>query len=158
MSDLVNPQYTAATGKSAARLLKCKPGTWLSARVQLIFGFGISALAHLIGDLMVDPRYAGASVPFFLWQVVAITFEDFIIDVGRHYGVVESLWIHIIGWIWTAGWFLTMTTKFVEWTFPAGAGMHETMTFSAVRPLLDFGSQVTGVDIVQYLTSLIPGA
>ena len=105
---------------------------------------------------MVDPSYAGVSAPFFLWQVVAITAEDFIIDVCRYYGVVEGLWTHIVGWIWTAGWFLTMTTKFVEWTFPAGAGMHETMKFSAVRPFLDFVGQVADVDMVKYLTSLIP--
>ena len=143
-------------GKSAARVLKCKPGTWLSARVQLIFGFGASALAHLAGDLMVDPRYAGASAPFFLWQVVAITLEDFAIDVGRGYGIEEGLVMHVIGWIWTFGWFLIMTTKFVEWTFPAGAGMHETMQFSAIRPILDTVGRMSGTNVTGYLASVIP--
>lgn len=87
---------------------------------------------------MVDPRCAGASAPFFLWQIVAITFEDFVIDVGRRHGVKDELWTRAVGWTWTAGWFLVMTARFVEWTFPVGAGMHEVVRLSAVRPFLEY--------------------
>ncbi|KAI0344772.1 hypothetical protein BDW22DRAFT_1090336 [Trametopsis cervina] len=146
-------RYTAATGKAAARLLNCKPGTWLSARVQLIFGFGISALAHLPGDLMVSPRYAGASAPFFLWQILAITLEDFVIDLSRYVGVEEGkAWGRVVGWVWTAGWFSVMVGKFIDWTFLAGAGMHETFRFSVVRPMLDYALGLVGTDLVSCMS------
>ncbi|KAI0694344.1 membrane bound O-acyl transferase family-domain-containing protein [Cytidiella melzeri] len=152
-------RYTATTGRSAARFLRCKPGTWLSARVQLIFGFGISTLVHLLGDLMVDTRWAGASAPFFLWQIVAITFEDFVVGVGSHFGVEEGLWTHAIGWLWTFAWFNVTATRFIDWTFPAGAAMHETFQYSAVRPIIDYvGRAIYGVDLASYLSSAISEA
>ncbi|KAI0812653.1 membrane bound O-acyl transferase family-domain-containing protein [Irpex lacteus] len=147
-------RFIATAGKSAARLLYCKPGTWLSARVQLIVGFGLSALVHFPGDLMVNPSCAGASALFFLWQIVAITFEDFVIDMGGRYGLKERTWTHIVGWIWTFGWFVVMTGKFVEWTFLIGAGMHEAMRFSVIRPLLDYMEDVARVNVEGYIASV----
>lgn len=105
---------------------------------------------------MVGREYAGATAPFFLWQIIAITFEDFVIVVGRNHGLEEGFATHIVGWIWTFGWFVIMTTKFFEWTFPAGAGMHETMKFSAIRPILGVVGQMSGTNITEYLTSAIP--
>ena len=105
---------------------------------------------------MVGWQYAGVTAPFFLWQIIAITFEDFIIAVGRNHGVNEGLATHIVGWIWTFGWFVTMAIKLFAWTFPAGAGMHIVMQFSAVRPILDAVGQVSGTNITGILPLLFP--
>lgn len=137
-------QYTAASGKSAARWVGCKPGTWASSRVQLLAGFGVSALAHVPGDMMVGQAPAQASAPFLLLQVLAITFEDFVIDIGKHCGVREAPWVHIVGWLWTFGWFSFSTPYFIAWAFAAGAARNELFAFSAVRPALDLASVVTG--------------
>ena len=96
---------------------------------------------------MVNPRCAGASAPFFLWQIVAITFEDFVIDVSLRFGLKGGLWTRAVGWTWTAGWFLVMTARFMEWTFPVGAGMHEVMKFSVVRPFLQYVMRVLAVNL-----------
>lgn len=91
-------------------------------------------------------------MPFFLWQILAITIEDFVIDVGKHYGVEEATWAHIIGWFWTFVWFSFSTPIFIDWAFAAGAAKQEMFTFSVVRPLLDYASGLTGVDIIRHLT------
>lgn len=145
-------RYTASTGKAAARLLSCKPGTYLSSRVQLVFGFTASAFSHIPGDMMVDPRYAGSSLQFFYWQVIGISIEDFVVDIGKYCGVKETPWTYPIGWLWTFLWFSFSAAKFIDWTFPAGAGKRELFEFSVVRPALDHVSVLCGKDIVGYLT------
>ena len=102
--------------------------------------------------MMVDPKYAGKSVPFFLWQVVAITFEDFVIHVGKRYGVKEARWTHVVGWLWTFLWFCYSTPIFIDWAFAAGAAQHEPFKFSVVQPVMNHLSTLTGVDILGLIT------
>lgn len=99
---------------------------------------------------MVSPQYTGSSLPFFAWQVLGITFEDFIIDTAKHYGVREALWTHIIGWIWTFAWFSFTAATFVNWTFFAGNAKQELFQFSIVHPLWDRLGNVTEVDLVAF--------
>ena len=104
---------------------------------------------------MVEPfgwTWAGRSVPFFLWQVVAITLEDFVVDVAKHYHIKEGRWAHVIGWLWTVAWFTWSVPIYIDWAFAAGFARHEMFSGSLVRPALDYMSAATGVDIVRYLT------
>lgn len=67
-------QFVSTIGKSTARALGCQPGSWLSSHAQLYVGFMISALAHIPGDITLNPQWAGYSVPFFIHQAGPVTF------------------------------------------------------------------------------------
>ncbi|TFK66887.1 hypothetical protein BDN72DRAFT_961415 [Pluteus cervinus] len=100
-------RFMVSCGKYTSKLLGFKPGTPGSSYAQLYVAFAISAIIHSLGgDLMMGREWLGSSVPFFMSQAVAITFEDIVIAIVQHLGLkVPSRLAYIIGYIWVFVWF-----------------------------------------------------
>ena len=102
----------------ATKLLKFPRGTKRCAYIQLYVAFSLSATIHSIGDSMVERRMVFRSFRFFLLQAVAITFEDFIVQITKHLllkrgielnlGRAEKSWVgtavRVIGYCWVILW------------------------------------------------------
>jgi hypothetical protein len=144
-------QFVSITGKSAARFLGARPGTWLSARIQLLVGFTASGLAHVSGDMMVHPYWTGSSYWFFLYQAFAVTFEDAVIAAGKRLGIKETWMTKLVGYAWTIGWFTYTTPFFIDWSIAAGLGSHRLFRGSLVKPVLRIMGDKTGIDILGWI-------
>ena len=144
----------SSIAKSTARFLGFAPGTWLSSRTQLLVGFSVSGLAHVVGDAMVHPYWTGSSYWFFLYNVLAITAEDLVIRMSRQMGIRDSRMARMLGYAWTISWFTYATPWFEDWAMVAGLGSNRAFPGSAVRPALGYVAQVTGVDVLAWLVRL----
>ena len=87
----------------AHRLLKLKRGTGLSAYVQAVTAFFVSAIVHMAGDHSIHNTY-GPTLRFFLLQPVAIAFESVIIRVFWSFRFDSRIW-RPVGYIWVYMWF-----------------------------------------------------
>lgn len=67
----------------ANKFFKFPRGTKLSSYSQLYLVFFLSAIIHSFADLALEERNAFRSYKFFFFQVVAITFEDFVTDFAK---------------------------------------------------------------------------
>lgn len=142
------PQFTGPTSKATARALNLAPGTWLSARVQLLVGFAVSGIAHAPADYMVGPTWLGRSVPFFLWQALGITIEDLVTKMAAARGVKPAWWTYALGYVWTwPVWFVFTVPIFTGWMMQSGMGHTNIFTWSVVRPLLEWSE----LDIARYI-------
>lgn len=153
-------RFVSAIGKYSARTLGCAPGSWLSSHVQLLVGFVVSGVAHLPGDAMVHPRWAGASFWFFPAQAAAITFEDAVIAQGAARGLRDTRWTRIIGYVWTAAWLVYTASWFTSFAARAGlAREHLPYHLPVMRPLLDDLAGATGFNVTEWIVSqcAIPG-
>lgn len=145
-------QFTAPCGKAAARILGVKPGSWLSARVQLLIGFAASGASHMPADYMAAPMWVGMSMPFFIWQAVGITIEDFVIKLAASQGIKQSGWTRMLGYIWTWPiWFTFTIPVFIGWMLPAGIAQGNMFNFSVVLPALEYFYASTGINYADYI-------
>lgn len=101
---------------------------------------------------MVAPKWLGASMPFFLWQAVGITVEDFVINLASSRGINETFWTHVLGylWVWPI-WFAFTVPTFICWMHPAGIVQNELASFSLVRPLALYLNASIAVDVADYI-------
>ena len=124
-------QYVASTGKAVVNLLGIKRGTNASSYVQLYVGFLTTGLTHVWGDRQIDVT-VGRSVPFFLLQAVAITFEDGVIAIGRSAGIKESAATRMIGRVWSAAWLLATLKMLVDPALSTGEPVDSGLPFSVI--------------------------
>lgn len=113
----------------AHRLLKLRPGSYLSLYVKLYSAFLISGLIH------VPPTNAGA-LHFFLLQVLAITFEEVVIALAARAGLKHSnIFLRCIGYVWVYCWFVYSLGPWIDFHVSSGAFEHGGMKFSLIRGL-----------------------
>ncbi|KAL1670067.1 membrane bound O-acyl transferase family-domain-containing protein [Schizophyllum commune] len=124
-------RYVASTGKAVVNLLGIKRGTNASSYTQLYIGFLASGLTHVWGDRQIDVT-VGRSIPFFLLQAVAITFEDGIIAVGRTLGIKESTATRLVGRVWSAAWLLATLKLLVDPALSTGEPVDSGLPFSVI--------------------------
>jgi hypothetical protein len=104
--DAPSVQFMIPLGKRLASFLGFRPGTNGSSYTQLYTAFFITAVAHAVGDTMINPSRFGISCPFFIYQALAITFEDVVIAAVWRAGVKEEKWTHVMGYVWVFSWFM----------------------------------------------------
>ena len=133
-------------------MLRLTPGSWLSARTQLLVGFAASGAAHAPADYMVAPMWLGSSMPFFIWQVVGITIEDFVIKLATSQEIKQSMWTRLLGylWVWPI-WFTFTVPMFMEWMYPAGIVTDNLFSFSVVGPALNYLNATAGINVADYV-------
>ncbi|KAI0642388.1 membrane bound O-acyl transferase family-domain-containing protein [Trametes meyenii] len=120
-------------GKFAVRALRIPRGTFLSSQIQIYTAFALSSLLHALGDLMLGPEHFGRSVPFFVANALAITFEDVVIALARRVGIREGGATRLLGYVWVVGWFAWSAPSYVQWMFESGVGYHEILPYSPTR-------------------------
>lgn len=113
-------QFVVPFGKGLASFLGFKPGTNGSSYTQLYTAFIITAITHIGGDALINPSRLGISCPFFIYQALAITFEDVVIAAARRAGVEETKWTRVMGYVWVAIWFSVTTPQWVSAMVIAG--------------------------------------
>lgn len=94
---------------------------------------------------------------FFLWQIVAITLEDFVIATASSLGWEQSLGTTIFGWMWVFAWLCFSCGTYVGWTFPAGISQKQAMSLSVLQPALQYVGAMIGVDLVATVTPALRG-
>lgn len=106
---LLNIQFCVSPGKKLAQMLGVK--NLPAAMIQLYVAFFISAIIHSLGDLMVGPKYLGASLLFFGSQPVAITIEELVKFILRRYIVgsgavlgLDATAARVLGYVWVIWW------------------------------------------------------
>ncbi|KAG5735390.1 hypothetical protein E4T56_gene11107 [Termitomyces sp. T112] len=130
-------RYCSTLGKVAALSSGGCPGSFFSSQIQVWVAFTISGIIHSFGDLMIGPQFTGRSIPFFLMNAAAITFEDSIFAVTRKMGLAGQTRIsRVIGYTWVLMWFNYSLPTFYTWTLEAGLGKDEMLPFSLVRLLV----------------------
>lgn len=91
-------------GKMLASSLGFRPGSNGSSYTQLYTAFFVTAVAHSVGDIMINPSRFGISWPFFIYQALVITLEDVVIAAAWRAGVKETKWTHVMGYVWVCSW------------------------------------------------------
>lgn len=92
-------------GQKLRQYLSIPKGTYLSSFTTLYTSFFVSALIHNPADYMMLGRHGGGALKFFLSQAFCITFENFIIALGRRAGFADWQAWRIIGYVWVQLWF-----------------------------------------------------
>ncbi|KAL2069917.1 hypothetical protein VTL71DRAFT_14596 [Oculimacula yallundae] len=116
-------------------------GTLFSKYLQLYFGFFTSAFLHLIGAWNLPPCTRHAIVDqqfFFFLQPIAITFEDFVIYIGKRAGIKKSWKTNLVGRLWTFSWFMFSLGYICAFMYNAGlfdSKPMPSMTTAAVKLL-----------------------
>lgn len=101
---------------------------------------------------MIDPYWTGSSYWFFLYNALAIIFEDFVISVGKRLGVKEGRATRLLGYVWTLVWFTYSTPLYADWAMVAGLGSHRVFPRSlVVKPTLSYFAHMTGVDVLAWV-------
>lgn len=102
-------------------MLGLQTGSWASSYTQLYVGFALSGLIHCGGDMMVNYNLVGSSLPFFIYQALAITAEDAVIGAARmmQLRVPERL-AHFAGYVWVIFWMNLSIPSYVDWSLQAG--------------------------------------
>ncbi|KIK45417.1 hypothetical protein CY34DRAFT_801625 [Suillus luteus UH-Slu-Lm8-n1] len=113
-------RFLTPFGKEMASFLGFKPGTNGSSYTQLYTAFFISGIVHVGGDAALNFSHLGLSWPFFIYQALAITFEDMTIAAARRAGVTETKWTRKMGYVWVICWLVVTTTQWVTATVIAG--------------------------------------
>ena len=90
-------------------------------------------------------------MPFFLWQALAITVEDFVIASASSLGMKESIWTHITGWLWVTVWLSFSLDWYLGWTYLAGTGQQPADGPLLVQPALEILGPLVGVDILGWI-------
>jgi len=142
-------RFTTSIGQFCARSLGCSPKSSAAMLVQLYVGFIVSGTMHSGGDAMVGKQYLWASMPFFLAQPVAITFETAIIAIVRQAGYTRCTgWIRMVGYIWVFLWFSVSTPWFINWAVYAGLGHSEIFPISPTRTMVRILERSIGIEIL----------
>lgn len=97
------------------RYIPIRRGTLTSKYLQLYLAFIASACLHHLGAWN-SPDSSGANnwrqATFFLIQPIAISFEDFVIYLGKKAGIKKSWKTKLLGRVWTFAWF-TYSLRFI---------------------------------------------
>lgn len=103
---------------------------------------------------MIHPRFTGASFAFFPAQAVAITLEDFVVDVARKVGVRGGRWTRVLGYVWTAAWLTYSVAWFADNAARSGMTQdHLPFQSHVVRPLMGTIGNATGIDVVRWMAA-----
>jgi hypothetical protein len=83
-------------------VLHLRRGSFASKYLQLFIAFGISAIVHGCGSMLVHRSFEddGAFVCF-IGQAVIIMVEDHAIDLGKSLGLKDSAFWRLVGFAWT---------------------------------------------------------
>ncbi|TRM69512.1 membrane bound O-acyl transferase family-domain-containing protein [Schizophyllum amplum] len=127
-------RYVASTGKAVVHLLGVQRGTNASSYIQLYVGFLASGLTHTWGDRQIDVT-VGDSVPFFMLQAIAITFEDGVIALAKKAGMKENAATWAVGRLWAATVLLATLPMLVRPALATGQPVDSGLPFSAVAAL-----------------------
>ncbi|KAG0707909.1 membrane bound O-acyl transferase family-domain-containing protein [Suillus ampliporus] len=123
--------FLSPIGKVTSSVLGFKPGTSGSSFAQLYVAFFLSGLVHTGGDIVLSGSSTSPasrtffSMPFFLSQAVAITFEDVFIRIAKRLGVKYSVWTRALGYVWVAAWLGWCVPTLVENMIRAGGGLRK---------------------------------
>lgn len=121
--------FLAPFGKAASSALGLKRGTPGSLFTQVYVAFFFSGLLHTGGDIVLSGSATSAvsrplfSMPFFMWQALAITLEDVVIRIATRLGVKYSVWTRVLGFVWVVAWFGWCVPEFVDNLMKAGGGI-----------------------------------
>lgn len=130
----MRPTIAGAGRLVANKILKFPRGTKGSSYIQLYLAFLMTAIFHFAGDFMFERRLVSRSFKFFLLQAVAITFEDFVIYLGKRLllrggiefksGDVGLSWMEVfargVGFCWVLLWFCFSFPMWVSESSVAG--------------------------------------
>ncbi|TFK65236.1 hypothetical protein BDN72DRAFT_824770 [Pluteus cervinus] len=127
-------RFMTSCGRYVTGVLGFKPGTSLSTYAQVYVDFIIFSIIHSLGgDVMVGLEYLGYSVPFFMSQAIAITFEDMVIRLVRRRSVkIPPTVAHFVGYIWVFVWLSVSMPWLLDWSIRAGCAQPQLLP---VRPL-----------------------
>ena len=83
------------------------PKNIFTSRFKLFIAFFLSGLIHHAGEYVINQRWTGHSLKFFLLQAVAITCEDVIIALAGRAGFSSkpNYFYKILGFVWVFAWF-----------------------------------------------------
>ncbi|OAX33251.1 hypothetical protein K503DRAFT_775812 [Rhizopogon vinicolor AM-OR11-026] len=121
-------RFLAPLGEATSSALGFKHGTLGSSCAQLYIAFFLSGLMHTGGDIVLSSHTPTASrsffsMPFFLLQAFAITFEDMFIRIAGRLNVGGNLWTRVLGYVWVAAWFGWCAPELVKNMVRAGGGI-----------------------------------
>ncbi|KAJ7759240.1 membrane bound O-acyl transferase family-domain-containing protein [Mycena metata] len=107
----------------AHRVALLRPGSVMSAYVQLFVAFFLSGVIHHLGQYMLTRDYLNpfsrGPLIFFLAQAVVITLEDIVIALGRKVGLKSKGW-KVLGFIWVLAWFTLSVPVWMDQQIAAG--------------------------------------
>ncbi|RDX42847.1 hypothetical protein OH76DRAFT_1458595 [Lentinus brumalis] len=132
-------RHFSYSGKLVVRALRIPRGTRLSLLVQVWTAFLLSALIHSFGDVMVGKRYIGRSVPFFLSNAAAVTFEQTLIALAKSIGIAgeeSTRAMKLLGYAWVVLWVRLSAPMYVDWMFESGVVESPVLPFSPTRSLV----------------------
>jgi Membrane bound O-acyl transferase family len=105
-------QVLTSHGKFLARrVFGFPPGSSASSYTQLYVAFFMSGLIHVVSP---DPR----PIRFFLYQAIAITFEDAIIALAKRVGLKNSMFYRLLGYAWV---YFCLLVTLAHWMDPLNA-------------------------------------
>ena len=89
--------------------------------LKLFIAFFVSGLIHESGDYVLDHKWTGYSLKFFLLQAAAIICEDIIIKlvVRAGFSSKPNRFVKFIGFLWVFAWF-TYTLPLMDISIHAG--------------------------------------
>ncbi|KAE9371052.1 hypothetical protein N431DRAFT_425742 [Stipitochalara longipes BDJ] len=108
-------------------------GTLVSRYTQLYLAFITTTLIHHSGAMNLPSSSSANNLnqaAFFMLQPVAITFEDFVIYLGKKAGVKESRATRALGSLWTFAWF-TYTLRYA-FAFFANSGIYSSKVLPSI--------------------------
>ncbi|KAI0324014.1 hypothetical protein GY45DRAFT_1439337 [Cubamyces sp. BRFM 1775] len=127
-------------GKLTVRALGIPRGTWLSSQVQIHVAFGLSALLHCMGDLMIDRAHFGRSFAFFAANGLAITLEDTVFALAKRAGLAPagrpSRALRVLGYLWVYVWCTWSGPLYQGWMFESKVGLNDILPYSPTRSII----------------------
>ncbi|KAG7448101.1 uncharacterized protein BT62DRAFT_753427 [Guyanagaster necrorhizus] len=142
-------RYASSIGKFVSQAAGFKRGSFGSSYMQLIMGFCVSGLMHIFGDAMVEWRYLGSSLSFFLAQPVAIVTEDAVIGIFRRADMkLHPLVCRSIGYAWVFAWLNMSFPWYIDWALRAGLGRGDLLPVTPLWSLLNFWKEGKGLDTI----------
>jgi len=112
-------QFLTTPGQKIRQYLSIPKGSYLSSYTLLYTSFFVAAWIHHAADYMMLGKHGGAP-KFFLSQALFITFEDFIIALGRRAGAKDSQAWRIFGYAWVQLWFAFSLPWWIQPQISAG--------------------------------------
>ncbi|KAF9014507.1 hypothetical protein BDZ89DRAFT_1076557 [Hymenopellis radicata] len=120
--------------QSHVHALGFKRGSVPAYITLLIVGFIVSGILHCGGDAMFGLNRFGAG----------IAFEQAVMHLGWRLGIRPGFYAgRLIGYLWVLQWFRFTASEFIDSQIRGGAGHHDIVPVSVVRPLL----RICGVSV-----------
>ncbi|TBU24283.1 membrane bound O-acyl transferase family-domain-containing protein [Dichomitus squalens] len=130
-------RYFQQFGSVAVDTLRIPRGTFLSSQVQVYVAFAVSGLLHSFGDLANAQTTRAGSFLYFLYNGLAITFEDVVIKLAKAFGftgpTTTTRWL---GYAWVVLWVSLSTPVYVDWMYESGMSSKTVLPYSPVREVL----------------------